>query len=90
MKRPLDQAKVARASAQTVMETVREPVLVLDGEFRILSASGSFFRAFKIDPESTLEQNLFGLDNGAWNGSAPASRTDHSSALGHGRIRNLA
>jgi two-component sensor histidine kinase len=67
MKRLLNQAEVARASAQTVMDTVREPLLVLDGEFRILSASGSFFRAFKIDPENTLEQDLFGLDNGAWN-----------------------
>jgi two-component sensor histidine kinase len=65
--RPLDQAEVARASAQTVMETVREPVLVLDGEFKIVSASGSFFRSFKIDPENTLGQNLFGLDSGAWN-----------------------
>lgn len=67
MKRTFDQIEGSRASAQTVMETVREPLLVLDGDLKILSASGSFFRAFKIDPENTLEQNLFALDDGAWN-----------------------
>ena len=67
MKLAFDRVEDARALAQTVVETVREPLLVLDGDLKILSASGSFFRSFKIDPEHTLDHNLFALDGGAWN-----------------------
>jgi chemotaxis protein methyltransferase CheR len=56
-----------RAIAQTIVETVREPLLVLDGDLKILAASGSFFRSFEIKPENTVGQPLFSLDDGAWN-----------------------
>ena len=48
------------------MDTVREPLLVLDGDLNILFASGSFYRSFQIAPEQARNERIFALDNGAW------------------------
>ena len=58
--------EAARSLAQIVVETVREPLLVLDNKLTILVASSSFHKAFQIDPKDTPDQLLFALDGGAW------------------------
>jgi len=55
-----------RSLAQIVVETVREPLLVLDNKLTILVASPSFHKSFQISPGDTPDQPLFALDNGAW------------------------
>jgi two-component sensor histidine kinase len=67
VKQIFDHIEDVRALAQTIVETVREPLLVLDSDLKILAASGSFFRSFKIEPKNTVGQQLFSLDDGAWN-----------------------
>jgi two-component sensor histidine kinase len=52
--------------AQAVVETVREPLLVLDGDLNILHASGSFHRAFQIGPDKATGRKIFALDGDAW------------------------
>ena len=42
----------ARAFAQAIVDTVREPVLVLDKELRVIAASRSFYSAFKVRPRT--------------------------------------
>ena len=64
MKALFDRFEDARSLAQIVVETVREPLLVLDSDLKILVASSSFHRSFQIDPEPG--QPLFALDGGAW------------------------
>ena len=56
----------ARSLAQIVLETVREPLLVLDKNLEILAASESFLRAFRLGAGETRGRMLFALDNGAW------------------------
>ena len=56
----------ARSLAQIIVDTVREPLLVLDGDLDILFASGSFYKSFQIAPENARNEKLFALDNGAW------------------------
>ena len=51
---------------QTILESVREPLLALDERFAIQFASGSFHRFFQISPEETDHRPLFELDSGAW------------------------
>ncbi|HEY5336566.1 MAG TPA: sensor histidine kinase [Rhizomicrobium sp.] len=63
----------ARSLAQIIVDTVREPLLVLDGDLNILFASSSFYRSFKTAPENARNEKLFALDNGAWD--TPALRT---------------
>src|SRR5580698_3967716 len=61
-----DKIEDARTLAQIVVETVREPLLVLDNTLKILVASSSFHKSFQISPQDTPSQLLFALDNGAW------------------------
>jgi two-component sensor histidine kinase len=63
----LDKVGDARSLAQIVVETVREPLLVLDEDFKILAASDSFHNSFKIIPGQTFHRPFFTLDDGAWN-----------------------
>ena len=55
-----------RALAENVINTVREPLVVLDPEYRIVSASRSFFAMFKASPEETIGHLLFEVGNRQW------------------------
>ncbi len=56
----------AWALAQGIVDTVREPVLVLDKELRVIAASRSFYAAFKVSPEHTQGRLLYALGDGQW------------------------
>src|SRR5476651_238536 len=61
-----DRVEDARSLAQIVVETIREPLLVLDSKLTVMVASNSFYKSFQIDPEDTRNHPLFTLDNCAW------------------------
>lgn len=61
-----DEIEDVRSLAQIVVETVREPLLVLDDRLTILFASHSFHRVFQIEPDNTSGKQLFSLDRGDW------------------------
>ena len=56
----------ARELAEAIVNTVREPLMVLDGELKIISASRSFYEYFQTKPEHTLGQLIYQLGNGQW------------------------
>ncbi len=56
----------AWALAQGIVDTVREPVLVLDNELRVIAASRSFYSAFKVGPNDTQGRLLYALGDGQW------------------------
>src|SRR5688500_3988073 len=56
----------AWALAQGIVDTVREPVLVLDKELRVIAASRSFYGAFKVQPNDTQGRLLYALGDGQW------------------------
>src|SRR5271156_4075695 len=62
-----------RSLAQIIVDTVREPLLVLDGDLNILFASTSFYKSFQTAPEHARNEKLFALDGGAWD--TPELRT---------------
>ena len=61
-----DKIEDVRSLAQIVVETVREPLLVLDDRLTILVASNSFHKTFQISPDNTPGKKLFSLDKGGW------------------------
>jgi two-component sensor histidine kinase len=63
---PFIQNGDAGTLAQAIVDTVREPLLVLDKDLRVLAASRSFYQAFKIAPSSTLGQVFYALGDGQW------------------------
>ena len=56
----------ALAFAQGIVDTVREPVLVLDRELRVIAANRSFYSVFKVSAEDTQGRPLYALGNGQW------------------------
>ncbi len=62
-----------REFAQSIVNTVREPLLVLDGALKIVSASQSFHRAFATAPDSIVGKSLFDIQEGQW--EVPELRT---------------
>ncbi len=56
----------ACALAQSIVDTVREPVIVLAKNLRVIAASRSFYSAFKVNPEETQGRLLYALGDGQW------------------------
>ena len=49
-----------------ILDTIREPLLVLDHEFRVMQANRAFFRTFRVEPRDTIGAVLFDLGDGQW------------------------
>lgn len=49
-----------------IVETIREPLLVLDRDLRVVTASRSFYEFFKVKPEETLGQLIYDLGDKQW------------------------
>ncbi len=56
----------ACAFANAIVATVREPLVVLDQDLRVVAASRSFYRTFKTNPGDTEGHLLYELGNGEW------------------------
>lgn len=54
------------ALAETIVETVREPLLILDGDLHVMSANPSFYRCFKTTPADTLGRLIYDLGDRQW------------------------
>jgi PAS domain S-box-containing protein len=52
---------------KNIFNTVRESILILDENMRVLSANRSFFSTFKVDAATTIGSLLYELGNGQWN-----------------------
>ena len=63
----------ARSLAQAIVDTVREPLLVLDKELRVVAASRSFYLTFRVNRQETHGQLLYSLGDRQWD--IPALRT---------------
>jgi PAS domain S-box-containing protein len=49
-----------------IIDTVREPLLVLDSEFRVTQTNRAFFQTFRVASEDTIGEVLFDLGEGQW------------------------
>ncbi len=59
--------------AQNIVDTVREPLLILDAALRVDSANRAFYQTFQVSPEETEDRLIYELGNGQWD--IPALRT---------------
>jgi two-component system CheB/CheR fusion protein len=60
----LDQA--ARFYAENIVETIRQPFLVLDSDLRVRSANAAFCALFKVSKEVTIGERVYDLGNRQW------------------------
>ena len=66
MSEPFKDIEDARALAQAIVDTVREPLLVLDGDLRVLAVSRSYYLTFQVNRQDVLGRQLYALGDGQW------------------------
>jgi two-component system, chemotaxis family, CheB/CheR fusion protein len=64
LKRLVDQT---REYADTIVESAREPILVLDSKLQVTAANPAFYRAFDVSSEETVGRLIYELGNRQWN-----------------------
>lgn len=52
---------------KTVVDTLREPFLILDKDLRVVSANRTFYLFFQVTEEATEGELVYNLGNGQWN-----------------------
>ena len=52
---------------KTVVDIVREPVLILSEDFRVVAANEPFYKMFQVEKEETEGKIIYDLGNGQWN-----------------------
>ena len=69
-------AEWSKDYAESIVATVREPMLVLDAGLHVQSANRSFYRAFRVDPAETIGRFVYDLGDGQWDIPALRARLD--------------
>jgi two-component system CheB/CheR fusion protein len=59
--------ETAKIYAESIVDTVREPLLILDENLKVVSANRSFYKTFKTSPEQIDRILIYNLGNGQWN-----------------------
>jgi two-component system CheB/CheR fusion protein len=67
LKRKEQAFKQSSAFMRSIVDTVREPLLVLDADLHVTAANRSFYTVFGVLPEGTLGKSLYDLGEGQWN-----------------------
>jgi two-component system, chemotaxis family, CheB/CheR fusion protein len=76
----VEKARIAsdreRSYADAIIETVREPLLVLQHDLTIVRANQAFYFDFKVRPDETIGRLLFEIGDGQWNDATLKSKLD--------------
>jgi two-component system CheB/CheR fusion protein len=56
----------SRDYSDAIVQTMREPLLVLNADLQVVTANRQFYRLFQVSPDSTEQQSVFELGNGQW------------------------
>jgi len=57
----------ARNLAEGIVESVRDPLVVLNEKFQVIAANSSFYAVFRATSDETVGQSFFALGNRQWN-----------------------
>ena len=67
IKRTQRQLEMSRLYAERIVETVREPLVVLGEKLKVMRANQAFYETFQTAADETKGRSLFELSNGQWN-----------------------
>lgn len=62
----LEALRAAKEYAESIVETIHEPLLVLTPELRVKTANPAFCDQFRVSPEETVGRLVYELGNGQW------------------------
>jgi two-component system CheB/CheR fusion protein len=60
------QVQAARDYAENIVETIREPLLVLDDALKVISANPAFYKTFKVSALEVIGKQIYQLGNNQW------------------------
>jgi two-component system CheB/CheR fusion protein len=63
----IDAAKRGRDFAEAIVETVREPLVILNQNLQVMKANRTFYQTFQTSREETEARLIYDLGNGQWN-----------------------
>jgi two-component system CheB/CheR fusion protein len=63
----IDAAKRGLDFAEAIVETVREPLVILNQNLQVMKANKTFYETFQAAREETEERLIYDLGNGQWN-----------------------
>ena len=86
IKSALDAASAAQKFAESVIEAVRHPMLVLDKDLRVVSASAAYREVFQVTEKELIGNLLYRLGNGQW--GVPELRAKLEEVMSHGNQFN--
>jgi len=66
-KKQLKAVDEASTFAENIINTVREPLLVLDKDLRVVKVNRSFYDFIKVSPDETIGTLIYALGNQQWN-----------------------
>jgi two-component sensor histidine kinase len=58
--------RIGHVQAQGIVDTIEQPLAILDDGLCVVYANPSFFRSFRVEPDDTVGASLFRLGNGQW------------------------
>jgi len=61
-----EQVTEERNFAEAIVSTIREPLLVLDKELKVISANSSFYKTFQVEETETEGKLIYELGNKQW------------------------
>ncbi len=63
---PIKSPDEAGALAQAIVDTIRDPLLVLDHNLCVVTANRSFYQMFRMAPQDVRGRPVYGLGDGQW------------------------
>ena len=59
-------AEEAKELAKNIADTVQNPLIVMDGDLRVLSVNQAFYNTFKVKVDETIGKLIYDLGNRQW------------------------
>lgn len=66
-KRGSEELRASRDYAEAIVSTVRQSLVVLDAELRVITCNQFFYDTFRIEPKQTGKHLIYEIDHGQWN-----------------------
>ncbi|RJQ41082.1 MAG: PAS domain-containing protein [Nitrospiraceae bacterium] len=66
LKNAEEKIQKARDYAENIVDTIREPLVILDAGLKVVSASRSFYELFRLSPDETKGQYIYNISNRQW------------------------
>jgi signal transduction histidine kinase len=86
LKKAEQQARHSQLYAESIVEAVRVPLMVLTPDLRVVSANKAFYEMFRVSEHSTAGKPLYELGNGQWD--TPELRRLMTQVLPNGPVKN--